>query len=170
MRTLSIGGILLAFLPTIALACTCFYQGEFIEYSRSHPIVIKGRVAFHGQQLRNRENTFTSMLIEVSEVIKGSLDERTVELEGDRGMSCLQYITAEQFPIDSEHLFLLSSAQPVQGLGVCGETSVRVNNGIVEGMSRTSQGMQSYELPLEDVIERITTQHDNSNSQQASLD
>lgn len=137
-----------------SVACTCLYMGSFEEFVQEHPIVVRGTVQGHGEQLRNRSSYFETMSIAVSGTIKGYFPHSEFEFIGDTGMSCLRYITSEDYPIGSEHFFILESEEPIQPLMVCGEASVRIMGDIVKGHSLHG-GYSTYEKDLDEFLEKI---------------
>ena len=68
---------------------------------------------------------------------------------GDTGMSCLRYITAEDFPLGSEHFFILSDTDAVQPLLVCGESSLRIEGDRVHGQQPGPAGWEPYSVPID---------------------
>lgn len=146
--------VVTAFLYGSSIACTCLYMGTFEEFATEHPVIIKGTVQEYGEQLHNRSGYFQTMSIAVSESIKGSFPHSRLELFGDTGMSCLRYISSEDYPIGSEHLFILESDELVQPLMVCGEASVQITGETVTGHSLHS-GYRKYERNLDEFLAQI---------------
>ena len=145
--------MIIALSSTYAMACSCFYGGKFQEYSASFPIVVRGTVSSYGDTLRNREGYFSTMYIDVSDVVKGDFSSNHVELQGDTGMSCFKFITNSQFPIGSEHLFLITNNQTTQPLWGCGESSVRIIGDFAEGIDGNGTGF--YRIKLEELVDLI---------------
>jgi len=137
-----------------SLACSCHYMGVFEEFVKEHPIVVRGTVQKHGEQLRDQSSSFKTMSIVVSETIKGNFPHSEFEFFGDTGMSCLRYITLENYPVGSEHFFILESEEFNQPLMVCGESSVLIMGDIVKGYSLHG-GYSTYEKDLNVFLEQI---------------
>ena len=131
------------------------YMGVFEEYSKLHPIVVRGTVHEHGDTLPNRSDYFKTMTVTVSETIKGSFPHTAFEFFGDTGMSCLRYITLEDYPIGSEHLFILESEEALQPLMVCGESSVLITQGTIQGHLRDANGYHTYEQDLDEFLTKL---------------
>lgn len=138
-----------------SLACSCFYAGVFDEYSRQQPIVVRGTVAEHGAQLRNRSGVFATMTVDVSDSVKGCFPHARFQFEGDTGKSCLRYITDNDYPIGSEHLFILASEESFQPLMSCGESSVLIKGDKAEGHLMDVNGYRTYEVDLEELVESL---------------
>lgn len=142
--------VTLVFSSSYAVACSCMYGGKFQDYSASYPVVVRGTVLSYGAQLRTNERYFETVTIEVSDVVKGTVQHSRVELQGDTGMSCFRYISSAAFPIGSEHLFSLSNSEQRQPLWGCGESSVRVRGSVVEGVDGNGGG--SYRVDIDEFI------------------
>lgn len=153
---LKTGIVLLAALASgNVMACSCAHMGIFHEYAGLHPIVIRGTVVGYGSTLRINENYFGTMVVAVDEVIKGSLTFKAVEFYGDTGMSCLRYISEDQYPPGSEHLFILQADTERQPLLGCGEVSVVIDGDRIIGSSPGTGGYSAYEMALEDLIQLL---------------
>lgn len=138
-----------------SIACLCVYMGTFEEFSKLHPVIVRGTVYEHGQALRDRPGFFKTMTVTVSDTIKGSFPHTEVEFFGDTGMSCLRYITLEDYPLGSEHLFILESDKSAQPLIVCGESSVLITDSTVQGHMRDANGYLTYERDLEEFLDKV---------------
>ncbi|MGJ8690490.1 MAG: hypothetical protein ACSHXZ_13335 [Gammaproteobacteria bacterium] len=139
-----------------SFACMCFFSGIFEDYADQHPIVIRGTVTQHGEELPNiSTGYFRTMKIDVSGTIKGSFPHTTFEFYGDTGMSCLRYISLRDFPVGSEHLFILRSDESLQPLMSCGESSLLILGDTVQGYVQEASGYNTYELGLEELIGRL---------------
>ena len=147
--------ILLAAVFAIAssssLACTMLYQGPFATFAQMQPVIVRARVIAHGDSLHSRADYFEEMTVAVSEVIKGDYSNERIEFFGDTGMSCLRYITLEQFPIGSEHLFILEGSKPRQPLMAVGESSVRIEGDTVHGRDLAEE----YAMSLAELLVRV---------------
>ena len=128
--------------PKTTLACSCIYGGEFSEYSSAAQTIVRATVVGYGPELSNIKNHYETMRVEVTQVVKGEPLEDMITIYGDTGMSCLSYIAAEKYPLNSEHFIALPDNTDFQPLGAaippkgCGEASVRVNGSQVEGVDR----------------------------------
>jgi hypothetical protein len=138
-----------------AFACSCLYVGPFEVYSRNYPIVVRGTVMDHGETLSINSDYFATMGIEVNEIVKGDYPHDAFDFYGDTGMSCLRYITAEDFPLGSEHFFILSDTNALQPLLVCGESSVRIEDSTVLGREPGANGYVTYEMSVDEFLARV---------------
>lgn len=138
-----------------SVACTCLYMGMFEEFVKEHPVVVRGSIQEHGERLPNQIGYFRTMSVAVSETIKGNFAHSEIRFFGDTGMSCLRYITSEDYPIGSEHLFILESEESVQPLMVCGEASVRIVGNSVEGRALDSGIYNTYRRNLDEFLELV---------------
>lgn len=138
-----------------SLACTCVYEGPFTEFAEQHPIIVRATVQTYGDRLRNYSDRFETMTVTVREIIKGDFPHRQFEFIGDTGMSCLSFITLHDYPIGSEHLFILRDAESVQPLMVCGESSVEIIGGSIHGRVHVPEGIRSYEETLETFLQKL---------------
>lgn len=138
-----------------AVACTCFYAGTFEVFAKKYPIIVRAVVDSHGGRLPHNPTVYRTMTVTVSETIKGSFPHTSFEFFGDTGMSCLAYITREDFPVGSEHFFILEDDQPSQPLMVCGEASVSIHGDSIQGHNRAVNGYDGYRMGIEEFISRI---------------
>ncbi|PCI74710.1 MAG: hypothetical protein COB20_14710 [SAR86 cluster bacterium] len=143
--------ILIAIAGSSSLACTSIYIGKFQNFSNTQPIVVRATVVIHGESLRSRADYFEEMTVVVTDVIKGDFPYRSFTFFGDTGMSCLRYITREEFQIGSEHLFILQNAEARQPLLVAGESSVRIEGDTIYGRDL----FEEYTMPLEELVELV---------------
>lgn len=155
LSTKSIIAIAVAVYVSSGFACTCMFAGIFEEFAEQHPIIVRGTVYQHGEILPNNSDYFKTMTIVVSETIKGSFPHTAFEFYGDTGMSCLRYITLDDYPIGSEHLFILESEESLQPLMVCGESSLLIQGDTVQGHVRDASGYHTYELDINELLERV---------------
>lgn len=138
--------------PLTTMACSCIYGGVFAEYSTAAETIVRATITGYGPELSSIDNYYETMRVEVNDVIKGDLSQKVITIYGDTGMSCLSYITAEKYPLGSEHLIALPDNSDFQPLGApippkgCGEASVRVNGDQVEGVDLLNRGAYFYEL------------------------
>ncbi|KKO10923.1 hypothetical protein LCGC14_0024060 [marine sediment metagenome] len=138
-----------------SFACTCIFSGAFEVFAEQHPVIVRGKVLQHGERIPNNSGYFKTMTIVVSDTLKGSFPYSTFEFYGDTGMSCLRYITLDDYPVGSEHLFILASDESLQPLMVCGESSLLINGDTVQGRVRDGGGYGTYELNLGELMERV---------------
>ena len=138
-----------------AIACTCFYAGTFEVYSKQHPIIVRGVVESYGVELSTNPGIFKTMKVSVSDTIKGSFSHHSFEFFGDTGMSCLRYITRQDFPIGSEHFFLLEDDDISQPLMSCGEASVAIHGDSIQGHAIGENEYIMYEMGVEEFINKV---------------
>jgi len=132
-----------------AFACSCDYAGEFEEFSKGR-VVIRGEIVGYGPKLDHGKTLYSTMQVNVSEVIKGTYNHSTIEFMGDPGHLCLTYVDSRRYSIGSEHLFILFSDDQNQGLAGCGEVSVSVKYGRVRGISLNSVDYDKFIEKLSD--------------------
>ena len=145
--------VTIAFSSSYTIACSCMYGGIFQIYSSSQPVVVRGTILSYGAKLRSNDRYFDTMNIEITAIIKGNIQYNRVELQGDTGMSCFKYISSNAYPIGSEHLFSLSSSEQHQPLWGCGESSIRINGSIAEGIDGNRGGF--YKIDLNELIRLV---------------
>lgn len=157
IRTAFLALIVLFLLPVNSLACSCAYKGEFIKYSKGHT-VIRGKVDSYGQKLRHGKSFHETMKVSVVELVQGSFEHPTIEFIGDPGHLCLTYVDSNNYPIGSEHLFTVLQKDKKQGLGGCGEVSVLIVEGKVNGRKLNDSGDQwmRYSIYYDEFIQAIT--------------
>ena len=138
-----------------ASATTCLYAGTFEVFAKKHPIIVRATVDSYGSLVPNRTDVFRTMKVTVSETIKGVFPHSTFEFFGDTGMSALRYITRQDFPIGSEHFFLLEGDGISQPLMVCGEASVAIHGDSIHGNKINENQYEVYELGVEEFIQKV---------------
>lgn len=136
-------------------ACSCAPGGGFEVFAEQHPVIVRGTVLQHDERLPNNSDYFRTMTISVSNTLKGDFPHSTFEFYGDTGMACLRYITLDDYPVGSEHLFILASDDALQPLMVCGESSLLINGDTVQGRSRDTNGYGTYEIDLNELLDRV---------------
>lgn len=135
------------------MACSCLYQGEFKEYATKRDGVIRARIMSYGSKLSHGETLYESMIVEVTDVIKGNYSKSSLTFLGDPGHLCRAYVNSKRFTLGSEHLFsIVSSEKDSQPLGGCGESSVAIKGESVEGYKQTKDGYKAYSLKIVDII------------------
>ena len=106
MKKLHITYLTLLF-TTLTFACSCDYGGNFINSSYFSPIVIKGKVVkmfyhfvdgkrinsknqkeFTSYLIKDNQDYFESIQVEIIELIKGIENRRTIEIYGSDGADC----------------------------------------------------------------------------------
>lgn len=147
--------IVAALSMSASFACMCIFAGIFEEFAEQHPIIVRGTVLEHGEELPNISDSFKTMTVFVTNTVKGNFPHTTFDFYGDTGMSCLRYIALNDYPIGSEHLFILESDEPLQPLMVCGESSLLINGNIVQGHIREASGYRTDEVDLNELLERL---------------
>lgn len=138
-----------------ASATTCFYAGTFEVFAKKHPIIVRAVVDSYGSLVPNHADVFRTMKVNVSETIKGSFPHSTFQFFGDTGMSALRYITRQDFPIGSEHFFLLEDDDAFQPLMGCGEASVGIHGDSVQGHTLGENGYEVYEMGVGEFIQKV---------------
>lgn len=136
-------------------ACSCAPGGVFEVFAEQHPVIVRGTVLQHGERLPNNSGYFRTMTIGVSNTLKGNFPHSVFEFYGDTGMSCLRYITLDDYPVGSEHLFILASDETLQPLMVCGESSLLINGDTVQGLRRDANGDPTYEIDINELLDRV---------------
>ena len=138
-----------------ALACSCAYKGDFLDYANASAGVIHARVVKFGSKLAHGETLYASMVVEVVSVVTGTLEFDTLVLMGDPGHLCREYVDSRRFGIGKEYLIALHGNEAVQPFGGCGEAWVGVHGELVEGRSLTADGYRKYSLPIAEVLDSL---------------
>jgi hypothetical protein len=108
--------IALALVVTLAaaprlLACSCYGLGSFRT-----PATMKGAIVIHGVVrsyiTRPADGRAIAMNVEVRDVLRGTLRERTLHVAGDTGASCVPSVTS--FPVSTAWVFAISTPDPVR--------------------------------------------------------
>ena len=129
-------------------ACTCLYQGEFIEYSKKNPLVVRGIIEYNDFQVDSSIGNIRSMYLLITEVVKGDISYSRIRLSGGDGLSCEKRISRTEYPDGSEHFFILRNNREVQSLLGCGEVSVKIVDSNIEGVSPIIGGVSKYQMPI----------------------
>ncbi len=145
-------------LPNLSMACSCAYAGKFIEYTSGGKGVIRAKVKGYGPRLSHGETLYESMMVEVTEVIKGNFTGRELTLLGDPGHLCRAYVNSERFEVGSEHFISLFNDKPTQPLGGCGESSVIIKGDLIVGRELTDNGYRLYTLKVPALIKLLKEQ------------
>lgn len=138
-----------------ALACSCAYKGDFLDYANVSAGVIHARVVRFGGKLSHGETLYASMVVEVVSVVTGNLEFDSLVLMGDPGLLCREYVDSRNFGIGKEYLIALHGNEAVQSFGGCGEAWLAVNGEFVEGRSFTGDGYRIYSLPITEVLDNL---------------
>lgn len=156
-RAIAFVAVLLALGTNDAMACSCAWRGSFIEYARQSPAVVKARVTNYGKRLSHGESLFESMTIEVVAVLKGDVSFRRIELLGDPGFLCRDYVDSGRFVIGKEYVIALHEESASQAFGGCGESWMEIDGEFVNGTDWSNGGPRKYAMPLEDLLTALNT-------------
>ena len=117
-------------------ACSCAWEGPFLEVFRKAPLVVRGTV------LRRHPGDVPCMDVLVTEVLSGGLLDSGLRVQMGDGMHCRPAV--EGFPVGSEWVLALDGpgAKPGDGhaLSHCGEYWLRVEGDTVSGSVDGGQG------------------------------
>lgn len=141
--------------PVSAKACTCADAGQFSEYAKLLPNVIRATVLNFGNELANRPDYYENIKVEATEVVRGQINTMNLTLLGDSGMSCFKFITRSQFEIGNEYLFLLQNAGGTQGLWGCGESFLLIDGDKAVGRSRKFGVPRKYSIDLKNLYQLL---------------
>jgi len=141
--------------PSLSMACSCAYAGKFIEYTSGGNGVIRAKIKGYGSRLSHGETLYESMIVEVTEVIKGNYTGRELTFLGDPGHLCRAYVNSERFEVGSEHFISIFNDKSTQPLGGCGESSVIIKGDMIE---LTNNGYRLYTLKVPDLIKLLNDQ------------
>ena len=141
-----------------SFSCSCSYAGNFVEYTLGKKGVVKATIKEFGQKLPHGKTLYESMTVEITEIIKGNYKGKQLTLLGDPGDLCRDYVDSRRFKIGSQHLILLSNENSSQPLDGCGESSVVIRNGKVEGVEWKDKKKIKYTIELNTFIKKITDQ------------
>jgi len=136
-----------------AYACSCTYRGKFTEYAKGS-VVIEAEIKSYGTKLGHGKTLHKTMKVSITEVIKGTFSHTSIEFQGDPGHLCLSYVDSEKYPIGSKHLFAVLNEQK-QGLGGCGEVSVSIVGGKVNGIEMVDGKWFQYSVDYDDFIKTV---------------
>ena len=154
-RSVAVLAALLVVVSNQALACSCVYQGDFLDYANASAGVIHARVVKFGDKLSHGETLHASMVVKVVSVITGELEFETLVLMGDPGFLCRDYVDSRNFRIGEEYLIALHGIEAVQPFGGCGEAWVAVQGELVVGRSFTADGYRKYSLAMAEVLDGL---------------
>ena len=145
--------VVVSFKP--ALACSCLWRGDFVEYAEQTEGVIQARIVSYGDPLSHGEALYDSMIVEVVAVIKGNFKYKTLKLLGDPGHLCRDYVDSRAFAIGKEYLIAIHGDEAEQPFGGCGEAWLALNDGIAEGRKLTESGQQRYTIPMSELLTKL---------------
>ena len=146
------------FFSNTSIACSCLYAGKFSDYVAGDKGVVRATNMKYGPKLSHGGTLYESMFVEVTDVIKGEYNSKELTLLGDPGHLCRDYVNSMRFKIGSEHLISISSEEAIQPLGGCGESSVVIKDGKVEGVERKDNKNNKYSIDLNDLIKLLKDQ------------
>lgn len=142
---------LLALMPCVSLACSCAWQGNFLEVAGQSPLIVHGRI------LRHHTAPAPAMSVLVLETLKGGLLDSGMRIAMGDGMHCRPAL--EGFPPGSEWVLALNGpgAKPGTGLAVshCGEYWLRVENGVASG--NILAGAEGHRMALAELKAKLRT-------------
>ncbi len=155
--------IILSLQSSASFACTCFYGGEFAKNATRYQGVIRAKVIGYGDNhdlidIHNNapvQNLYKSIIVEVTDVIKGKLNYSKLELMGDRGADCREYADSRKYGIGKEFLFVIRNEEQVQELAGCGESSILVDNDTVKGYRFTNGGYETYSMSVDALVKEM---------------
>lgn len=141
-----------------AVACRCNYAGPFTTTMHQMPLVVRAEVTGYGPKLPHGETLYSTMKVKVLEVMSGELEVEELEVRGDPGHLCLEYINAEKFVEGRQVLLALGKVNEKKvDLMSCGERSVVVDGELVRGSTYVYNddggfaGREAYEVPLKTI-------------------
>lgn len=152
--------------PNVLAACSCAYGGKFSKYTSGDNGVIRAKIKSYGPRLPHGKTLYESMVVEVTEVIKGEYTGQELTFLGDPGNLCRAYVNSEIFKVGSEHFIAIASEKSVQPLGGCGESSVMIKGDVIEGKELTNNGYKPYTLKTLDLVKLLKSQRDKENMRQ----
>jgi hypothetical protein len=137
-------------LPPVSLACSCAWQGSFLEVAGQSPLIVHGRI------LRLHAAPSPEMSVQVLETLKGGLLDSGLQVAMGDGMHCRPAL--DGFPPGSEWVLALNgpSAKPGKGLALshCGEYWLRVENGVASGKILAG-ATETHRLPLSELKAKL---------------
>ncbi|NMC62153.1 MAG: hypothetical protein GYA55_03200 [SAR324 cluster bacterium] len=144
--------LILKMLPTEILACSCNWEGSFLKLAPQSPIIIRGIVKKHTTKSFGGNSAAS---VEILEVFKGELKEKTIRIDGDNGMLCR--VAIERFHPGSEYIFAINGpgSKPAYDNGFsissCGQYWLKVeNNKVIGSIAKNSVNSEIEEMSLEE--------------------
>ena len=144
-------GLIFMLVPQTSEACSCRYVGNFEEYV-GRGTVIRGKILSYGDKLDHDKRLVISMNVKVLDVVKGEFNISKIEIFGDDGGLCLEYVNPKKFQIGSEFLFGVYGDDNEQYLGGCGESSLLIKDGKVHGEDWINFQPIPYEIDYEEYL------------------
>ena len=138
-----------------AIACSCASRGDFIQYAQGSERVITARVVSLGAKLSHGETLHASMTIEVLAALKGKLSVESIELLGDPGFLCRDYVDSRIFVVGREFVIALHGDEAVQPFGGCGEAWLELLGDLAKGYKLVDGKSRPYTIELDDLANRI---------------
>ena len=133
------------------------WAGPFVEMARKSELVVRARVKSYGTRLSHGEDLYASMEVELVTVIKGEYQAEALTILGDPGHLCRPYITPRVFKKGHEYLFALGkSGEHSQGLSVCGEYWIEIDEDVARGHKLDKDGFTDYSVDLNELLEHIS--------------
>lgn len=151
-RVIALLTVLLALSANEAMACSCAWRGNFVEYAQHSQAVVKARIASYGEQLSHGETLFDSMKIEVVSVLKGGVSFESIVLLGDPGFLCRDYVDSRRFVIGKEYVIALHEDSATQAFGGCGEAWLEIDGDLAVGTDWNNGEPRGYSMPLEELL------------------
>ena len=156
-RIIVVFAVIVALSAGEATACSCAWRGKFVDYAKHSEGVIRARIVGYGRKLSHGETLFDRMSVEIVAVLKGNLPFESIQLMGDPGHLCRDYVDSRTFVIGSEFLIALRSNEAVQPFGGCGEAWLKLDGGVVRGVDWASGEPREYSMPLDDLLNALET-------------
>lgn len=147
--------ILVALSTSEATACSCASKGSFVEYAKQSEGVIRARIVSYGKKLSHGETLFDSMSVEIIAVLKGGLRFETIQLMGDPGHLCRDYVDSRIFVVGKEFLIALHGDEAVQPFGGCGEAWIELAGGVAKGVNWADGEPREYSMQLDDLLQAL---------------
>ena len=138
---------------SLSLACTCIYGGEFAENSARYRGVVRAKVIKYGRH--HKEDIYKSIIVEVTDVVKGEFNHSKIKLIGDLGHHCREYAKAKKYQIGKEFLFVIGNNKKVQTLYGCGESSILIDGNTVKGYQLVGGSFKPYSMSLKTLTNKM---------------
>ena len=138
-----------------AMACSCVSKGSFVEYARQSEGVIRAKIVRHGRKLSHGDTLYESMSVEVVAVLKGDLEFESIELLGDPGFLCRDFVDSRVFVVGKEFLIALHGDEAVQPFGGCGEAWLALAGDVARGSKWEDGELLKYTIKMDEVIRRL---------------
>jgi TonB family protein len=141
-------GAMLSLSATDLFACSCVWGRPFMVVARSADVIVQAKILNYNQKIH--DGLYSSMDIQVNDVLKGTLKTKRIRVLGDNGALCRPYVNT--FPINTEWVLSLKrdGAEDYSMMG-CGSYWLRVKDGAVVGKitnQRRELPEQKMSIPL----------------------